>query len=478
MSVDYDVVVLGGSIEGRIAATSAVRYGARVALVEPPGLFEQRQQKRYLLRALQHLSRIKQGQQVAQWFAQNASPESEWDWPSVLQWSAVAAKTQDPELSLAVMNASGVDVVSEMPERLSHKLVVTTATRRLTARGIVAAFGTVPSPIFSEANPQTPFVTGIDPLLNAKSLPESLAIWGHSPEAVMWAQLLSLAGVKVQLIGEAFLPYEDWDMSRLLRSQLIAMGINILTPADIPPGSIDRLLNSSLHFGPGQPALTLPDFIYRSRDAATDYQQRTEAAYLYSNKRVQTQYPRIFVCGSLTDGFPMHEAMAVAQARLAIQNALFLPTARRRHTIVSEDYDRFGRVGQAPKFAIEGRAPRGDERFHFGSANDWQVWTASSSNSASLSQVSPGPLYCKLICYEKRLQSIHLVGEGAGELLAGPMAGMIGRPIKFVQSQLPGTGGLVDVVGEAVRRSQHSKWQPGQWRRDWAENWFNWRRSR
>ena len=52
MAADYDLVVLGGGLEGRIAATIAVGYGARVALVEPPDLFEDGQRQQWLLAGL------------------------------------------------------------------------------------------------------------------------------------------------------------------------------------------------------------------------------------------------------------------------------------------------------------------------------------------------------------------------------------------------------------------------------------------
>ncbi|CAN5601757.1 hypothetical protein BH23CYA1_BH23CYA1_07210 [soil metagenome] len=49
MPTDYDLVILGGTAEGRTAALTAAGYGARVALVEPSDLFAQRQQERFLL---------------------------------------------------------------------------------------------------------------------------------------------------------------------------------------------------------------------------------------------------------------------------------------------------------------------------------------------------------------------------------------------------------------------------------------------
>ena len=467
MPVDYDLVVLGGSLEGRMAAITAVGYGARVALIEPPGLFEQRQQKHYLLIALQQLAKGALQQDVTRCFSRDAKAGRQWDWSRILEWSAIASSTQDPALFPAAMSTSGIDVILEMPERLSHQLVVTSQSRKLRARGVLAAFGTVPVPIKNEATLSLP--TGIEPLLSASELPELVTILGNSAEAVMWAEALCALGSQVRLVSEQFLRYEDWDVKRLVRSQLIASGIKVISPSELSQNPDDGCL---LRFGRSQPALVLPGFVHYSTQE-TDWQPGE--TYLISNNRLQTSHPRVFACGSLLSGFPMSETVAIAEAQTAVRNALFLPTRQMRYGKIPEGYGRLARVGLTPRFAREGRAPKRSDR-GYGAPEDWQVWTASSPNSIDLGQTTPWPLYCKLICYDGRLQSIHLLGEGASELIQ-PLASAIGKPIDSVVSCLPETDGLVGLVWEAVRRSQQSKWQPNQWRRDWAENWFNWRRN-
>ena len=485
MPSDYDLIVLGGSIEGRVAAITAVNYGARVALVEPPTLFDQRQQQRYLLKALQQLGESNQRQEVVSLFRQEAVGAKTWNWQAVLDWSVIASQNQKPELSVAAMSAGGIDVVLEPPERLSRRLVVTTATRKMKARGVIAAFDSVPLPIFEDeaGDGLSPSPTGIDPLLTASELPESIVVWGDSVEAVMWAQALQAVGIQVCLSSDSFLPYEDWDVRRLVRSQLIASGTRILSTSEILQETTDisALSAKSLLFGRGRSALVLPDFVYHpaSTYPASTYpdadEQRFERTYLLTNKQLQTLHPRIFACGSLLSGLPMHESIAKAEAQTAVCNALFLPTRQMQYRAIPESHYQFGRVGLTPRFAREGKAPSkssGGER----DAASWDVQAASDPNSAELARTMPNPAYCKLICYEGRLQSIHLLGAGAGELIE-LLAGSIGQPAASLTQRLPITGSLVALVKKAVVRSQSSKWQPGQWRRDWAENWFNWRRS-
>jgi pyruvate/2-oxoglutarate dehydrogenase complex dihydrolipoamide dehydrogenase (E3) component len=491
MPADYDLVVLGGTLEGRMAAIAAVHYGARVALVEPPGLFAQRQQKRYLLQALQQLGQGVQRQGVVHGFQRRSGagrPAEHWNWPAILEWSAIASQTQSPKLSPFAMNASGIDVVLERPERLSQRgtrrLTVTTATRKLQTRGIIAAFGTVPLPIFPFDN-RLSAPTGIEALLAASELPESLMLWGDCAEAVMWAEALGQMGVRVTLVSDRFLAYEDADVRRLVRSRLSALGVNIIPSSDaLSNAHLDRqaLEKNSLLLGRGQPALVLPQFIYHPIENYPDiddqrrYQQaepRHSRTYLFANKRLQTRHPRVFACGSLLSSFPIHESVAQAEAQTAVRNALFLPIYRMRYEAIAEGFHHFARVGLTPRFARQGNPAT-----NHNNAADWTVWTASSPNSADLSRVSPLPSYCKLICYKGRLQSIHLLGEGASELIQ-PLATVIGKPAEVLVSVAEGLPvmGLADLIRVAAGKGEHSRWHPGRWRRDWAENWFNWRRS-
>ncbi len=455
MPADYDLVILGGTKAGRLAAMMAAGYGARIALVEPPGLFERRQQAHYLLRGLQQLAENRQRQQVGDCF-QSLSGRQEpaglsLDWPALVRWSAIAAETQSETLSPAVMSTCGIDVVLEMPTNLSRHLVVTTAQRRLRSRAVLLAFGTVP--------------TDLKPLLSGDALPETICISGGSALAVLWAIALADLGVQVTLMAKEFLPGEDADIRRLVRSQLMAAGVAIAHPSDSadrvlaiahPSDSADRVLA----IAPRQPALDLPAFVQG---------RSTGGNGITVNRKLQTCHPRIFACGSILGG-SLNSAIAEYEAKIAVQNALFIPHQRVSYESVAVSHQRFARVGLTQAQAQQ----------RYGSAA--RVWTASSANSADLSRLSPLPDYCKLVSVGGRLMGIHLFGKGASELIQ-PLAAMIGQPVgKLYRLQAFSADGvaydLAELVGLAGGRSQRSRWQIGHWRRDWAENWFNWRRSR
>ncbi|PZO21318.1 MAG: hypothetical protein DCF25_05095 [Leptolyngbya foveolarum] len=431
MSSDYDLVVLGGGLEGRIAAITAVGYGARVALVEPPGLFDNGQRQRFLLSGLQQLAQVRQRQAVGEWFGDKTSIGA-LDWPALIAWSRIAAESAAARLSVGMMSASGVDVVLERPERLSRHMVVTTGRRRLSARGVLAAYGRVPFAM---------------PLLKAAALPESADVVGGSILAIAWAEALAVMGVEVRLIAARVLPGADEDVRRLVRSQLIAAGIEITTIA-----SGDRV---TLNVDPGEPALTLPDF-------ASD--PLTKSPYLRVNRKLQTAHLRLFACGSAMAG-STNMRLAEYEARIAVKNALFSPNRSVDYRAVVQGNERYARVG-----LTEAEAMR-----RYGVVV--QVQTASNAGSADLSRVAPLPMYCKLVLVGDRLAGVHLLGEGA-EGLACLLSKWMGKPMADLDDGSLSGQGLVWLVFECVWRSRQSRWQVGHWRRDWAENWFNWRRSR
>ena len=415
---------------------TAVGYGARVALVEPPGLFDDGQQQRFLLLGLQQIAKVRQWHAVGGWFGYE-HPLGEPNWSVLVKWSQIAAESQSARLSLAALSASGVDVVLERPERLSRRKVVTTQNRQLSARGVLAAYGSVPSAMS---------------LLEATSMPEVMDVEGGSAIALAWAEALAVVGVRVRLIAEQLLPGVDADVRRLMRSQLIAAGVRITIDSDTAKPDEDSL---SLKIDPAQPALTLPSFVSICS---------AKHSYLKVNQKLQTARFRLFACGSALGG-SSNVRLAEYEAKLAVRNALFLPRAQINYESVVQGYGRYACIGLTQEEA---------ERRYGGAV---RVWTASDAKSSDLSRVDPLPEYCKLVCAGDRLVGVHLLGEGT-EGLACLLAHGIGKPISKLGDRAFSQKELVDLVLSASAQPQSSLWQTNHWRRDWAENWFNWRRSR
>ena len=465
MAVEYDLVILGGTIEGRVAAARAARYGARVALIEPPGLFQTNQQQKYLLSAIQQADENAQCQQVNEFLGSASSAEGTAidnskhnkpvNWLSLIEWSAIAAETQMPELSVAVLNAQGVDVILEMPNILvwqhkAQRLIVTSQTRQLRSRAVLAAFGRSPDTL--------------QRLLTLSKLPKKLSIAGGNARAVQWAQGLASLGTEVVIEAKEILPAYEKEIGQLMCGYLSSLGVTVADSA--PTQTLKEKTDCTLHFNHVQPALLFPRKLMSPVDwRNSDVYPDTERPYLKVNRRLQTRWKRIFACGSITGG-PVNEAIACYQAKIATDNALFWPTRVTEPPIVAQSHAQFARVGLSEEQAQQ----------YYKKAV--RVWSAGDSNSTDLSQLWPQSAYCKLVCIGPQVAGIHLFGKEAGVAIQ-PMTAFIDRPLQGMVDAIDSLSGsgLMRAIAAAANQAQQSQWQPGNWKRNWAENWFNWRRS-
>ena len=444
MAVDYDLVILGGTLAGRHAALQAVGYGARVALVEPPGLFLLNQRHRYLLQALQQVANGQQAQAVSQWFSSPTNGQADWNWSAFLEWSAITIDTQDMDLSVAAMSAKGVDVVLEMPERLSKKGLVTTQRRQIKARAALAAFGLSPDVL--------------RPLLRATQLPKTLMVWGGETRSLMWAEALSRLGVKVSLQTVKVLPGWAEHVQKLVRSQLIKAGVTFLDPGDTQTIGIHS--DCTLRFGTEQPALTLPNVAYRRLE---------RSPYLTVNQKLQAGTPRLFACGAAIEG-NADVLLTRQDISVAVKNALFLPTRRIKLDQTIRAGDHFAMAGLTQKQA------------NYRYRAKVRVEEVIQANSTELSKVTPSPSYCQLVCADRRLVGVHLVGDRAIDYIL-PLASFLGQPIDRLCHDIPShtlsasPQSLMDLAYTAAKQYHKAQWKVGHWKRDWSENWFNWRRT-
>ncbi|NJL89485.1 MAG: hypothetical protein HC916_06535 [Coleofasciculaceae cyanobacterium SM2_1_6] len=103
MQVEYDLVIVGGSYLARYGAGLASQQGARVALVEPPGIHMQP----FSLEAIEPINqRPAQGSQPLQ-----TSPAFTPDLVTLLENCRKFAELLPEELSLRGLSSLGVDVI-------------------------------------------------------------------------------------------------------------------------------------------------------------------------------------------------------------------------------------------------------------------------------------------------------------------------------------------------------------------------------
>lgn len=360
MTVDYDLIVLGGTAVGRYAAAHANQLGARVALIEPPidwitpqtaqpaspaaidypigypidypadawleglGLLNSRLQSPSL-----HYSAAEARSESASWLELSRHLE--------LTVDRLSSSSLTPT-SLAQLSVAGVEVIQasgSFARRLPLGFAV--ADRLLQSRAYlltppmrsslppIEGLATLPALRLSDFHPT-----------QWSSLPQRLLIVGIDPRGLALAQLWQRLGVQVSLVTGHYqlLPGEDADGSQLLQAILEAEGVTVLTGS-----SIQRLLRQPDRLSVEVQQPSLETALHLEVDAlllATPLQLDLHALNLGSagvkwrpdripvNRHLQTSQPRIYACGTCL-GSIAAAATDRHEADIAIANALLLP---------------------------------------------------------------------------------------------------------------------------------------------------------
>ncbi|RZM77251.1 FAD-dependent oxidoreductase [Leptolyngbya iicbica] len=468
MAVEYDLVIVGGTSEGITAATAASRYGARVALILQ-GLDSGRshliQQGLWSLTATHPLA-----------MPPGESGVSPWQWAKQRATLIADTLTRDTAVRLMVQ---GVDVIAETGQIVGDRpLTLVTATRRLTTRKLLIATGShaiaPPLPGLATVPYDTPAT-----LCQREHLPSSVVILGGSPMGIGLAQWLARWSVKVTLLTAStqFFTTEDPDVAGWLTAQLRADGvdmclgariISVSQPPDPPSGTAiavqlesARITADSLVVatrpGPYLHDLGLQHCLPRDRP-------------LTVNAHLQTEHPRIYACGAAIGGDEL-PAIARQEAECAVHNALLWP--RRRVNYQTLPYELptqppTARVGFTELQAVQ----------RFGASAVLVARQSLYENpTAQWREATSG--FCKLIAHrDGRLLGCHSVGPEASVWVQAVALLMAAKTPWWHLANSPTLpDSLMEIVRQAAQQWESDRWQPGQWRRDWAENWCNWRRN-
>ena len=467
MTVDYDGVILGGTVQGREAAALAAREGARVALVEPPGAVDRQIRRQILLMAL----------------AQGGTP-SPLPWESLKHRVKALEAVAYPHFDLDWLATSGVDLVLESGQFSPRpRLAVTTATRRLRSRGYLLAPGTEVTVPVIPGLAATPYLT-LDTLLKLETLPEAAIVLGRSSGAIALAQALAQWGTRTTLVSQddTLLPTEDPDISAFIAGLLEAAGVTLrlgtrlgaIDYRDSPEGFKLSLADGDVLTSPvlilaTAPHPTLEGLNLTSLGVQPRVAQGVTIA-LPVNGRLATAHPRVFACGPALGGY-WAEATDHQDVAIALRNALYLPVRKiawmHRPALLST----------TPGYARIGLTVTQAQRWYASEATVVQVPFGAVLQSHRLGDITG---FCRWIVHRNgQLLGAHICGPGAEELIQTVTLAIHQRiPLQRLErlpTLPPSLGAMVPCLVEAWQRQ---RWQPGTWRRDWAENWFNWQRTR
>lgn len=467
MVVDYDLVVVGGTLEAREAAWLAIRTGARVALVASAADWETG-----LRQALTA--------EILRTAAQAASrhpfePQPPVDWAGCREQLALAQTIAYPHLSRPRLSELGVDLVVAAGQfSPKPQLAFTTAERRLTARAYLVATG---------GQPRVPAIPGLNPgswrspatLLAAETQPQRVIVLGGKGTAVATAQILARLGSEVTLVAQGkLLPDQDQEISQLAHAQLMAAGVQVQLHSTVEsvqqgPTTVRITTQNGTHqgdqlilatgLGPDLKALNLDRIL-----------GGTGHPGLAVDPQLRTRHRQIYACGPVLGG-SADAHLARHEAQVAVRNALYLPRRAVCYRIVPEY------LPTLPAIARVGLTEAQASQYY---GTDARAFTQSINTSLKAHLKNETSGFCKLI--------VHNSGEILGAHWLGPQADEIVQTVALMMHQgircqqlnrlpaLPYT--FTELLKQVAQQWQQQRWQPGDWRRDWSENWFNWRRTR
>ncbi|GAB4432073.1 MAG: mercury(II) reductase [Cyanobacteria bacterium J069] len=468
--LDYDLIILGGSLAAREAAIAARGFQARVALVEPA------ETEGVLQREWRHQALCQMGRRV-EWRSPwgEVKPLAEPPaWAAVCRWADTLATDLAITRSPAEVAAAGVDVILAQGEffRRPH-LGVRAGERTLRSRAYLLAPPSIvpmPTPFASSLSGKlAPVAQSLSDLWppSGAELPSRIAVWGQGSAALELAQTLHQLGSTVTLLWEAEVQPLDADLSRLLFAALEAEGIDIY-----PAGALVSVSQSAgeirLQF---EQASVSVEALLNAADPVPNWDGlNLEAA----NIRLETDglrvYPtlqafnaRIFACPN-----PRH---ARQQAQLALRNALFLPNRYLRPELLPMV------IATQPPIASIGLTEAAARDRH---GADVVVQTLSFKDNLKAQMQGTTPGLCKLVARRNgRLLGIHLAGLAAEEVLAtAALALQENRRVRSLARLPCASVSVSEILRQTAIAWQQQRLAQQPRLQDWLETWQEIRRSR
>lgn len=471
----YDLVVLGGGTAGLVTASGAAGLGARVALVE----------KRYLggdclhfgcvpSKALLRSSRAAADVRDAARFGVRVPEGTGVDFGALMERMRELRARISPNDSAARFRGMGVDVFFGEASFDGPRSVVIGDARLRFKRAVIA----------TGARPFAPPVPGLEEsgyltnetVFSLTELPRRLAVIGGGPIGAELSQAFARFGAAVTLVekGDHILAREHRDAARVVEESLRQSGVSIRTGSALSrverseegkrtvlerDGEETELEVDEILVGVGR----TPNVEGLGLDAAGVTWDR---GGVQVNEYLQTTNRRIYAAGDIAFPYKFTH-VADALARIVIQNALFLRTAKSsRLTIPWCTYT-------DPEIAHVGLYER--EAEEKGIRADTIRIELSEVDRAILDGEEKGFLEVLVRRGSDKILGANLVGRHAGEMISEVTLAMkTGAGLKALSGTIhpyPTQAEVFRKAGDAYNRSRLSPRLKG-----FLSLWFRWRR--
>ncbi|MGK7955484.1 MAG: FAD-dependent oxidoreductase [Crocosphaera sp.] len=407
----YDLIVIGNTLEAYFAASQAIKFKARVALVWGDRDNNHWQEIDTLI-----LNDITDIQRRCNYLTQSTvkfDSICKLDYEQFQSWKNQVKQNIKTLYSLEKLAALGVDVIEESGEfcRLP-KLAFVLKNRTIKSRRYLLAMGSVSK--ISEIQGLADVGYIALETLNITKLPDKLVILSKTFRGIELAQQLKRLGKQIILVIEnsnLFLQ-EDEEILKLLQGIVEAEGIKLLINRPITQV---RKIETKKWIQVGNEAIETDEIIMADQIQSTiqklnleGVQVRIEGDKIKTNEKLQTTNPKIYACGTAVNLYSLSN-IAQYEASIAVKNAIFYPIFK-----LNYNYHPF-RILTNPIFARVGLTEaQAKERYK----NDVIIIKESYKNLVKAKRLDEYTGLCKLITRRNGvILGFHIVGCQSDEII-------------------------------------------------------------
>lgn len=412
MTVEYDLVVIGGGSAGLLAAGVAAALKAKVALIERDRLGGDCLWYGCVpSKSLIHASRVAYEVKHAGRFGIYCQ-DPEIDFAKAINHVQGVISTIQPHDSPERFEKLGVEVIFGNGKFIDRKTFEVNH-RQLQARAFIISTGSRPAKLPISGLEEAGYITN-EEVFSITKRPESLAIIGGGPIGCELGQAFSRLGSNVTIIASSdrLLPKEDPEAVEVIHKQFASEGINFLLNTKAERVEV---VDGKKYVYAGKEKIAADQILVAAGRQPNVESLNLDAAGvkmgkkgIIVNSKLQTSNKRIYACGDVLGGYQFTH-VAGYQANVALKNALFLPIFKADDRVIP------WATFTDPELARVGLTEQ-EARERFG--NDIYVVKQEFADVDRAQAEAATAGFAKIITRRNgEILGAHLVGAAAGELI-------------------------------------------------------------